>query len=247
MQKSKARRCQQIIIDLPSKRITPANRFEYTTVNLFGPYEVKDEVRKKVKLWGIVFCCMASRAMHTDFVRDQLAESFLLAYQRFTAPKGHPRKLWSDPGKNFVRARPALKELYMFLNRLERSMLENEASKHGTEWSWKIHPADLPHRNGATEAAVHTVKRALHNLGGNGVFTWSEFQTFLYMASNLANERPVDARTQSREDCVEYISPNSLLLGRAGPRRDPRTFDFEEYSYKRLRAIQTEVGTEIKE
>lgn len=204
---------------------------------------MKDEVRKKVKLkvWGIVFCCMVSRAMHTDLVSDQSAEGFLLAYQRFTALRGHPRKLWSDPGKNFVGARPALKELYMFLDRLEKSKLENDVSKHGTEWSWRIHPADSSHRNGAAEAAVRTVKRALHNLGGNGVLTWGEFQTFLYMASNLANERPIDARTQSREDCVEYISPNSLLLGRTGPRGDPGTFDFEGYSYKRLRTIQTEV------
>ncbi len=144
----KAQRCQQIMSDLPSERITPANPFEYTTVDLFGPYEVKDEVRKKVKLkvWGIVFCCMASRAMHTDLVSDQSAEGFLLAYQRFTALRGHPRKLWSDPGKNFVGARPALRELYMFLDRLEKSKLENEVSKHGTEWSWKIHPADSPHR-----------------------------------------------------------------------------------------------------
>lgn len=47
-------------------------------------------------------------------------------------------------------------------------MLENEASKHGTEWSWKTHPADSLHRNGAAEAAVRTVKQALHNLGGCG-------------------------------------------------------------------------------
>ncbi|XP_055768950.1 uncharacterized protein LOC129844827 [Salvelinus fontinalis] len=241
--KARARKCQQIMSDLPSERITPARPFEYTTVDLFGPYEVKDEVKKKTKLkvWGIVFCCMVSRAMHTDVVSDQSTEGFLLAYQRFTALRGHPKKLWSDPGKNFVGARPALKELYIFLDQLDKSELENEASKHGTEWSWKIHPADSPHRNGAAEAAVRTVKRALHNLGGEGLFTWTEFQTFLYTAANLANERPIDARTQSREDCIEYISPNSLLLGRIGPRGDLGCFDFERYPYKRLRAIQTEV------
>ncbi|KAI3361784.1 hypothetical protein L3Q82_002121 [Scortum barcoo] len=229
--------------DLPSERITPARPFEYTTVDLFGPYEVKDEVRKKVRLkvWGIVFCCMASRALHTDIVSDQSSEGFLLAYKRFTALRGHPKKLWSDPGKNFVGARPALRDLYIFLDQLEKSEIENEASKHGTEWNWKFHPADSPHRNGAAEAAVHTVKRALHNLGGDGCFTWGEFQTFLYMAANLANERPIDARTQSREDCVDYISPNSLLLGRSGPRGDLGSFEFEGYAYKRLRAIQTEV------
>jgi len=54
---------------------------------------------------------------------------------------------------------------------LSKSELENEDSKHGTEWSWKIHSGDSPHRNGAAEAAVRAVKRALHNLGGEGRFT----------------------------------------------------------------------------
>lgn len=69
-----------------------------------------------------------------------------------------------------------------------------------------------------------------------------EPSTFLYMAANLANERPIDARIQSREDCIDYISPNSLLLGRAGSKGNPGRFDLENYSYKRLRVIQTEVN-----
>ena len=53
------------------------------------------------------------------------------------------------------------------------------------------------------------------------------------MASDLANERPIDARTESWEGCVEYVNPNSLLLGRTGPRGDPGTFDFEAYFFSR--------------
>ena len=139
-------------------------------------------------------------------------------------------------------AKPALEKLYAFLDRLDKSQVEDMAGNHGTEWSWKIHPADSPHRNGAAEAAVRVVKRALTNVGGDGVFTWGEFQTFLYTAANLANERPIDARTQSREDCVEYITPNSLLLGRAKPKGHPGDFQFDSYPYKRLQSIQTEVN-----
>ena len=137
--------------DLPPERAGPAKPFEFTTLDLFGPYEVKDEVKKRVKLkvWGIVFCCMASRAIHTDLVSDLSSEGFLLAYQRFTSIRGHPAKLWSDPGTNFVGAKPALEQLYRFLHQLTKSELEDEAAKHGTEWTWKIHPADSPHRNGA--------------------------------------------------------------------------------------------------
>lgn len=242
--KSRAKRCQQIMGDLPPERTEAAAPFEFTTLDLFGPYEVRDEVRKRVRLkvWGIVFCCMASRAMHTDVVSDQSTEGFLMSYQRFTALRGHPRRLWSDPGSNFIGAKPSLTELYRFLDKLQKSELVGEAAKNGTEWSWKIHPASSLHRNGAAEAAVRIVKRALHNLGGNGVFTWGEFQTFLYMAANLANERPIDARTQSREDCIEYVTPNSLLLGRSGPKGDPGDFDFVGYPYKRLQIIQGEVN-----
>lgn len=242
--KATAKRCKQVMGDLPPERTSPANPFEFTTMDLFGPYRVKDEVRKRVtlKVWGIVFCCMASRAIHTDVVSDQSSEGFLLAYQRFTSLRGHPKKLWSDSGTNFVGAKPALEDLHRFLRELNKAEIEEEASKCGTEWSWKIHPADSPHRNGAAEAAVRLVKRALSNTSGDGAFTWSEFQTILFMASNLVNERPIDARIQSQEDCVRYISPNSLLLGRASTRGDPGDFQFEGYPYKRLQSIQGEVN-----
>ena len=87
------------------------------------------------------------------------------------------------------------------------------------------------------EAAVRLVKRALNNLAGDGIFTWIEFQTFLFMAANL-----VDALIQSREDCVCYVSPNCLLLGQASPNGDPATFNYESYTYKRLQTIQAEVN-----
>lgn len=73
--------------------------------------------------------------------------------------------MWSDPGKNFIGAKPALRELYTFLDCLEKSDIENEAAKQKTEWSWTIHPADSPHRNGAAEAAVGIVKKSLEQPG----------------------------------------------------------------------------------
>lgn len=78
---------------------------------------------------------------------------------------------------------------------------------------WKIHPADSPHRNGAAEAAVRIVKRVLQSCGGESTLTYSEFQTALQMTATLANERPIDARAQTQEDCIQYVTPNALLLG----------------------------------
>ncbi len=63
--------------------------------------------------------------------------------------------------------------------------------------------------------------------------------SFIWLPTSLMNDLLMPGLRAGRT--VEYISPNSLLLGRTGPRGDPGTFDFEGYSYKRLRTIQTEV------
>lgn len=135
--RSRAKQCQQLMSDLPPERLGPAAPFEFTAVDLFGPYEVRDEVKKRVRLkvWGIVFSCMASRAIHADIVSDVATEGFLLAYLRFTSLRGHPSKVWSDPGTNFVGAKPALDDLYRFLEHLKRSGVEEKAAKHGTKLS----------------------------------------------------------------------------------------------------------------
>lgn len=242
--KAKARVCQQVMGKLPEERTRPAAPFEFIAIDLFGPYQVKDDVKRRVsmKVWGVVFCCMASRAIHVELANTLSTESFLLAYQRFTAVRGHPRKVWSDPGTNFIGAKPVLKDLYAFLESQNKATLEEYAVKNGTQFAWKVHPADSPHRNGAAEAAVRVTKKALQSLEKGSDLTFSEFLTALQLAANLVNERPIDARVQSREGCIQYVTPNSLLLGRATQTGDYKTFDFANYPYKRLREIQTQVN-----
>ncbi|XP_065152486.1 uncharacterized protein [Paramisgurnus dabryanus] len=239
--KQRAKMCQQVMSDLPQERTKRASPFEFTTLDLFGPFEVKDAVKRRTskKVWGIVFCCMASRAVHADLTDDQSAESFLQAYSRFVALRGHPRKLWSDRGTNFVGAKPALCELHKHLACLQSVSIEDVAAKNGTEWKWDFHPADAPHRNGAAEAAVKLLKRAFMSLRGTtGSLTWGELQTLFYQAANLTNERPIDARAQEQEDLVEYLTPNSLILGRASLEGDTSGLDLETHPWRRLRAIQ---------
>ncbi|KAK7909325.1 hypothetical protein WMY93_014009 [Mugilogobius chulae] len=167
---------------------------------------------------------MASRAVHADLVDDLSAESFLQAYSRFTALRGHPRKLWSDKGTNFVGAKSALKDLNKHLACVQKVSIEDVAAKNGTEWQWDFHPADSPHRNGAAEAAVKLIKRALNSL-----------------AANLTNERPIDAKAQVQEETVEYLTPNSLILGRTGHGGDMHGIDVDTHPWRRLRAVQAGV------
>lgn len=241
--KMRAKTCQQIMGDLPEERSSPSAPFQFISVDLFGPYQVKDDVKKRVsmKVWGVLFCCMSSRAIHVELANTLSTESFILAYQRFTSIRGHPQKVWSDPGTNFIGAKPILQEMYAYLRQQDKFSLEEYAAKNGTDWIWKILPADSPHRNGAAEAAVKIIKRAFQSLGRVEGLTFSEFLTTVKLAANLANERPIDARVQSHEDRIQYITPNTLLLGRATQSGDFKTFDYTTYPFKRLREIQTQV------
>lgn len=96
-------------------------------------------------------------------------------------------------------------------------------------------------RNSAAEAAVRIVKRALQSLGKEFSLSYSEFQTALQLAANLANECPFDPRVQSREECIQCVTPNTLLLGRPSQSGNVGTFDFSIFPYKRLPAMQAEV------
>lgn len=106
--KARARTCRQVMGDLPEEKTRPTAPFEFTAIDLFGPYQVRDDNKKRVsmKVWGVVFCCMSSRAIHAELANTLSTESFLLAYQRFTALRGHPLKVWSDPGTNLVVQNP---------------------------------------------------------------------------------------------------------------------------------------------
>lgn len=121
-------------------------------------------------------------------------------------------------------------------------VIQEKAAASGTDWTWVFHPADSPHRNGAAEAAVRVLKKALSSVGVEGNLTTLEFQTLLYLAANLSNERPIGARAQVQDEVVEVITPNTLLLGRAGPSGDTRGFEYPAYPIVRLRAVQIEVN-----
>ena len=109
----------------------------------------------------------------------------------------------------------------------------------GTDWLWEFSPADSPHRNGAAEVSVHVSKRSLSSVGEEGDLTILKFQTLLYLANNLSNERPIGARAQVQGETVEVVTPNSL--GRAGPRGDTQGFEFPTYQFSRLQAVQVKV------
>ena len=84
-------------------------------------------------------------------------------------------------------------------------------------FQWDFILADAPWQNGASEALIKSVKRALTAVIGESILTFSELQTTLFEIANLINERPIGRHPTSPDD-GSYLCPNHLLLGRSTPR-----------------------------
>ena len=72
---------------LPDSRLCPSPPFSKVMVDIFGPYTVKDDVRKRSrgKSYGVLFTDLFSRAVHVETVSGYDANSFLNALLRFTS------------------------------------------------------------------------------------------------------------------------------------------------------------------
>jgi hypothetical protein len=78
--------------------------FSTTAVDLFGPLQYKDMVRKRVtgKGWGVIFVCTASSAIHLELTESYSTDSFLQALRRFMCLHGTPHTMISDMGEKLV-------------------------------------------------------------------------------------------------------------------------------------------------
>ena len=166
----------QVMGQLPIERIKPSPPFSATGIDFFGPYIIKGEVQKRVrgKCYGVIFTCMVSRAVYVDISLDYSTDAFLQVLRRFTSTRGWPNTIFSDNGSQLVAAS---KELRDTVKGLDWCVLQRYSVKYNTEW--KFSPADGPWFNGATEALVKTVKRALNAAIGEQIMSFSELQTIL--------------------------------------------------------------------
>ena len=97
---------QQIMAPLPTSRMIMSPTFNEISLDLFGPFEIKDTVkqRSREKVWGLVVNCVVTRAVHVDITEDYGTDAFLQALRKFVALRGCPTAIHCDKGSQLQAA-----------------------------------------------------------------------------------------------------------------------------------------------
>ena len=95
------------------ERLKPFPPFYHTSLDLFGPFYVKDTVKRRTKrkIYGIIFNCLVYRAVHIDLTECYSTEDFLTTFKRFVALRGFPKMIHPDGGSQLVAANTELRQM----------------------------------------------------------------------------------------------------------------------------------------
>ncbi|KMQ88302.1 hypothetical protein RF55_12237 [Lasius niger] len=208
----RAATAEQQMGQLPAEQTRPCRPFQSTGVDYAGPVllrTTKSRGHKAVKGYICLFICLSSKAIHLEAVSDLSSASFLAAFKRFTARRGHCRLLISDNGTNFCGAARELRSMFKAASAFY-SECATELANSGTEWSFILPGA--PHFGGLWEAGVKSVKYHLRRILGEHKLTYEEMATLLSQIEACLNSRPLNALSNDPSD-LAALAPGHLLIG----------------------------------
>ena len=200
----RAKKIETLMSDLPLSRTSAHKKpFADCGIDYFGPLMFK-EGRSLKKAWGLLFTCMASRAIHVEMVVSLSLDEFLLAFTRFMDLRGPVSNLYSDNGSTFQAASKKLPELVespAFLNSLRQKGI-----------NWHFIPPYAPQQGGAWESLIKQFKIVLSSVleSSRHKPTFVELLTYTGSAVRIVNERPLVPLSDDPRDFAA-ITPASLL------------------------------------
>lgn len=90
-------------------------------------------------MYGVIFNCLSTRAVHVDLAADYSTNKFLMVLRRFVSIRGYPSKLYSDNGPQLVAANEELMNIVKGWNQEE---LQQFGVMEGFKWEFTL--ADAP-------------------------------------------------------------------------------------------------------
>ena len=190
---------------LPQDRVSSQAPFSMTGVDFAGPLYVQ-VAGQSVKTYVCLFTCGSTRALHLELTQDLTAESFLLAFRRFTGRRGLPLKIMSDNAKTF-------KASSQDVSKIKKSpQVKQYLTNRRVEWEFIVEKA--PWWGGFWERLVRSVKNCIKKVVGRSTLNFEELRTLLVEVESTLNNRPL-TYVYDDENHVSYpLTPASLIYGR---------------------------------
>ena len=206
--------------------------FTFTGVDCFGPFEVH-RARFKVKRYGVIFTCLALRAVYIEILSSLDTESFINALRRFVARRGLPEEMRSDNRGNFVSGERELRDA---INSWNQCQIHDYLLQCNVKWTFN--PPAGSHHGGVWERCIHTVRKVLRALIKKQELDDEGLSTLMCEVEAKVNGRPITKLSDDPRD-LEPLTPNHLLLLRAGPAVLPGIFSKHDcYNKRHWRQIQ---------
>ena len=224
---------EQKMANLPEDRVTPDEPpFTRVGVDYFGPFMVQVK-RSRVKRYGAIFTCLASRAIHIEVAHSLDTDSYINALRRFIARRGQVTKMLSDNGTNFIGAERELRQAIgqWNLDQINQAMLQRNID-------WKFNPPAGSHFGGVWERLIKSIRSAVNSTVREQVLDDERLNTLMCEVEAVLNSRPITKNSDQCND-LEALTPNHLLTLKSMPNLPPGLFDqSDNYCRRRWRQIQ---------
>uniref|UniRef100_A0A8D8LSF2 Integrase catalytic domain-containing protein n=1 Tax=Cacopsylla melanoneura TaxID=428564 RepID=A0A8D8LSF2_9HEMI len=196
---------------LPNYRVQRSVAFQYSAVDMYGPLTVK-EGNELLKVHGLIFVCMTTRAVHLELLDTENTTDFLLAFLRFLSRRNACKHILSDNASQFKLVMNAFQVVY--------GNLTNHLNEKGIKFSFTS-PLS-PWEGGVYERLIGIIKQCLRKTLGHLLLSKVQLLTTLLQIENSVNCRPLGYVAD--EDMM--ITPNHFL-GIKSDTLGPERFDYE--------------------
>jgi hypothetical protein len=177
--------------------------FKETGMDYFGPFIV----RGGRKVWGLLFTCLTTRAVHIEACPNLKVPTWLNAIERFIARRGQPETIRCDRAGTFIGGSKLLARIEEdhlstdFCQELEKQV----SDKFRVNFSFI--PPKMPHFGGPWERMIGEAKRCMVKATSTVANLSSDaLMTFMVRAEGIINRRPL-----AIGDDLEIITPAAIL------------------------------------
>ncbi|XP_066927931.1 uncharacterized protein [Clytia hemisphaerica] len=197
---------------VPPYNLTIAPAFFYSQIDLSGPYLAyqPQNKRKTIKIWLVVLSCCSTLSVSIKTTDDYSATSFIMTFTRFACDRGFPKKLLCDEGSQLVKS---CKEMNLNLQDVQ----SNLTKLHKVEY--QVCPVQGHYMHGKVERKIREINASIEKIAHKEKLSLLQWETLSATMANTINNLPLALGNIVGDfECMDFITPNRLLLGRNNDR-----------------------------